>query len=99
MPNSVEEKEMPRKPTSEKREGMLRELQDLRQILDDLYQKNIKLDEENINLKKEVREMKRQIGNVIDMMRVLREDLRKAQDILIKPGKQSKMDLVSSASV
>ncbi|KAL0266588.1 UNVERIFIED_CONTAM: hypothetical protein PYX00_009090 [Menopon gallinae] len=75
---------------------MLRELQELRQILDDLYQKNVKLDEENMSLKKEVKDMKKQIGNVIDLMRILREDLRKAQDILVKPRKLSKMELASA---
>lgn len=78
------------------KEETLKQLQDLRKMLEELYAKNTKLDEENCSLKKEVRSMKGQIGTALDTMKGLKEDLQKAREILnSKPKMKSNVELTA----
>lgn len=60
----------------------LKALQTLRESLNDLYERNVRIDEENSSLKKEVSEMRKQVGHVLEIIKVLKKDLRKVRDLL-----------------
>lgn len=75
------------------REGTLKQLRDLRTLLNDLCVKSKELDEENVSLKKKVKNMKGQIGTALDTMKTLKEDLKKTREMLNKSQIKSKVKL------
>ncbi|KAK6621267.1 hypothetical protein RUM43_011573 [Polyplax serrata] len=80
------------KSPSKTKERTLKQLQDLRDMLDELHVKNTKLDEENFCLKKEVTNMKSQLATALDTMRVLREDLKLAHQLINESRVKNKIN-------